>query len=182
MVKNTKGGSGSKSLSRKSQLTTTNTTDSIMKPSSHFEFFAIVTHFFGNTATVIDIHNNSFRCFIRGKFKGRNKRNFIVAPGKLVLVSKRDFESDSSINVDLLTVYDSHDIQILYNFTHFNLSSLFLLYSSLSSSNTSHNDDFSFDYSHNTSSPSTYPPSTSLPSTSLPSTSPLDDNISFDDL
>jgi hypothetical protein len=113
MVKNTKGGSGSKSLSRKSQQTSINTTDSIMRPSSDFEFFAIVTHFFGNTATVINIHQQSFRCFIRGKFKGRNKRNFIISPGKLVLVSKRDFESDLSINVDLLTVFDSFDFQRL---------------------------------------------------------------------
>jgi hypothetical protein len=113
MVKNTKGGSGSKSLSRKSQISCANTMDSIMKPTSDLEFFAIVTHFFGNTATVINIHNQSFRCFIRGKFKGRNKRNFIIAPGKLVLVSKRHFESDSSNNVDLITIYDFIDFQRL---------------------------------------------------------------------
>ena len=148
MVKNTKGGSGHKSLSRKSQISSTNTIDSIIKPQSPLEFFAIVTQFFGNTASVIDSHGSIFRCFIRGKFRGRNKRNFIVAPSKLVLVSKRHFESDSSTNVDLLTVYDSHDISLLLNFPSFNLSSLFHTFSSLSSSSSSspHN-DILFDYS-----------------------------------
>ena len=154
MVKNTKGGSGHKSLSRKSQISSTNTIDSIIKPESPLEFFAIVTQFFGNTASVIDSHGSIFRCFIRGKFRGRNKRNFIVAPSKLVLVSKRHFESDSSTNVDLLTVYDSHDISLLSNFPSFNLSSLFHTFSSLSSSShhshpshSTHPLDFIFDYS-----------------------------------
>ena len=148
MVKNTKGGSGHKSLSRKSQISSTNTIDSIIKPQSPLEFFAIVTQFFGNTASVIDSHGSIFRCFIRGKFRGRNKRNFIVAPSKLVLVSKRHFESDSSTNVDLLTVYDSHDISLLLNFPSFNLSSLFHTFSSLSSSSSSHShNDILFDYS-----------------------------------
>ncbi len=155
MVKNTKGGSGHKSLSRKSQISSSNTIDSIIKPQSPLEFFAIVTQFFGNTATVIDSHGSFFRCFIRGKFKGRNKRNFIVAPSKLVLVSKRHFESDSSNNVDLLTVYDSHDISLLSNFPSFNLSSLFHTFSSLSSSHSSSlsssHIDLLFDYSSSSS-------------------------------
>lgn len=144
MVKNTKGGSGSKSLSRKSQKTFVNTSDSILKPSTPFEFFAMVTHFFGNTATVVDVNNKSFRCFIRGKFTGRNKRNFIVAPGKLVLVSKRDFESESANNVDLLTVYDSHDISILINLSQYNIYSLLTLYNN-STNNTSAQEDIVFD-------------------------------------
>lgn len=152
MVKNTKGGSGSKSLSRKSQNTKPNTIDSLMKPSSKYEFFAIVTNFFGNTATVIDSGNKQYRCFIRGKFKGRNKRNNIVAPGKLVLVSKRDFESDTATNVDLLTVYDSNDISLLINLPLYNLSSLFHTFSSsYSNLNTaSISEDLMFDYSLNT--------------------------------
>ncbi len=152
MVKNTRGGSGSKSLSRKSQITAENTADSIMKPTTPFEFFAIVTHFFGNTASVIDSSNKTFRCFIRGKFKGRNKRNYIVAPGKLVLVSKREFESETSTNVDLLTVYDSHDISLLMNFPSFNLSSLFHTFSSSysQSSATTVSEDIIFDYSSST--------------------------------
>jgi hypothetical protein len=178
MVKNTKGGSGHKSLSRKSQISSTNTIDSIIKPQSPLEFFAIVTQFFGNTASVIDSHGSIFRCFIRGKFRGRNKRNFIVAPSKLVLVSKRHFESDSSTNVDLLTVYDSHDISLLLNFPSFNLSSLFHTFSSLSSSSSSSPHDILFDYS--SLSPSTHHNSDNLSHDNDNNTSHDNNNLTSD--
>ncbi len=96
MVKNIKGGSGSKSLSRKAVNSDYSRSASVRKPESKLEFIAVVSKFFGNTAEISDIQGNKFRCFIRGKFRGRGKRNSIIAPGKIVLAGFREFESQGS--------------------------------------------------------------------------------------
>ena len=139
MVKNIKGGSGSKSLSRKAVNSDYSRSVSVRKPESKLEFIAVVSKFFGNTAEISDIEGNKFRCFIRGKFRGRGKRNSIIAPGKIVLAGFREFESDDSKNTDLLTVYDNQDIQELLNIPSLNINSLLLL-TDHSSSNTNNLD------------------------------------------
>jgi hypothetical protein len=139
MVKNIKGGSGSKSLSRKAVNSDYSRSSSVRKPESKLEFIAVVSKFFGNTAEISDIEGNKFRCFIRGKFRGRGKRNSIIAPGKIVLAGFREFESDDSKNTDLLTVYDNQDIQELLNIPSLNINSLLLL-TDHSSSNTNNLD------------------------------------------
>jgi len=53
-------------------------------------------------------------CFIRGKFRCRNKKNNMVVNGSLVLVGIRDFES-SRDKCDLLEVYDEEGQRLLRN-------------------------------------------------------------------
>jgi hypothetical protein len=127
MVKNIKGGSGSKSLSRKVVNSDNSKGSSVRKPESKLEFIAVVSKFFGNTAEITDIEGNKFRCFIRGKFRGRGKRNSIIATGKIILAGFREFESTDSKNTDLLTVYDNQEVQELLNIPALNINYLLLL-------------------------------------------------------
>ena len=114
MVKNTKGGNKSKGFARKF-LSSSLTQNSIRIPTDPLEQFAVVHKMYGTICDVITIDNVIFKCHIRGKFRGRSKRNSIVSLGKLVLIGFRDYEAPIFKNTDLLEIYDSHDINSLYN-------------------------------------------------------------------
>jgi initiation factor 1A len=115
MVKNTKGGSGHKSMARKfvagaGEKKTRFSTDA-------FEYYAVVEKVLGNgMCYVICIDKKKRLCHIRGKFRGRGKRDNTLSPGSWVLVGGRDFESERSgvgkdlENCDLLEVYNDLDI------------------------------------------------------------------------
>jgi len=59
-------------------------------------------------------HDDKTRlCHIRGKFRGRGKRDNMITNGKWVLVGIRDYESEKAAgkldNCDLLDVYSDQD-------------------------------------------------------------------------
>jgi translation initiation factor IF-1 len=117
MVKNTKGGKGSKSLSRKLVNSDNNTSNNNVRiPDNELEVFAIVTKMFGTMCEVVTSDNKTYKCHIRGKFRGRSKRFSIVSIGKIVLVGFRDFEAPLFKNTDLLEIYEPHDITTLNTF------------------------------------------------------------------
>ena len=104
MVKNTTGGSRHKSQARK--LVDSGISANLPEPSNEFELYATVSKMFGNgMCQVLTLNGLTLTCHIRGKFRGRNKNNNLVAPNSFLLVGLRDWENPP-INCDLLFLYD----------------------------------------------------------------------------
>jgi len=104
MVKNTTGGSGHKSQARK--LVDSGASSKVPEPSSEFEVYATVTKLFGNgMCQVKTINNLELVCHIRGKFRGRNKKNNLISLNSHLLVGLREWENPSK-NCDLLFIFD----------------------------------------------------------------------------
>ena len=124
MVKNTVGGNKSKGFARK--LLNAKPSNSIRVPLDPLEQFAVVTKLYGTICDVTTDGINNFKCHIRGKFRGRSKRNSITSIGKLIMIGFRDFEAPQYKNTDLLEIYDSQDINILLNKPDIHISPLIL--------------------------------------------------------
>lgn len=88
------------------------------------EIYGIVKRLNGNTFDVMCIDEKERRCFIRGKFKGRGKRDNIIEMDKWVLIGLREFQQVPSELVlvkgkkememcDLLEVYSSSEKETL---------------------------------------------------------------------
>jgi translation initiation factor IF-1 len=124
MVRNTKGGKGSKGLARKLINAETSTKSYIRKPENDLEVFALTTKMFGNMCEVSTCDGKTFKCHIRGKFKGKSKRNCIVAVGKILMVGFRDFEAPNFKVCDLLEVYEPNEITELQKMPGINIQPL----------------------------------------------------------
>jgi translation initiation factor 1A len=118
MVKNTTGGSKTKGQARKFITGTPKNTLRISK--DELEIYAQVTKNLGNgMCHVMCIDGKTRLCHIRGKFRGRGKRDNLVNPGSWLLVGLREWELTSTKkdnkleNCDLLEVYNDYDIQRL---------------------------------------------------------------------
>jgi len=111
MVKNTTGGSGHKSQARK--LVASKTSNIVRVSQEEGEKYAIVTKIIGNGMCNVTTEDGAtLLCHIRGKFKGRNKKNSIISTNSIVLVGIREWESIVK-NCDLIEVYSSDDVQQL---------------------------------------------------------------------
>ena len=88
------------------------------------EIYGVVKRLNGNTFDVSCIDEKERRCFIRGKFKGRGKRDNIIEVDKWVLIGLREFQQVPSELVlvngkkememcDLLEVYSSSEKETL---------------------------------------------------------------------
>ena len=88
------------------------------------EIYGVVKRLNGNTFDVTCIDEKDRRCFIRGKFKGRGKRDNIIEVDKWVLIGLREFQQVPSEVVlvngkkememcDLLEVYSSSEKETL---------------------------------------------------------------------
>jgi translation initiation factor IF-1 len=73
----------------------------------------------GSICRVVNLQNVEMNCHIRGKFRGRGKRDNTITPGTWVLVGLREWEKESSIgkllNCDLIEVYSDSDKTRLKN-------------------------------------------------------------------
>jgi len=110
MVKNTTGGTGTKSLARKN---INNNNSSILFPSNELEVIACVTKALGNG--MLEIHTNDnvrLIAHIRNKFRGKQKRHNMINVFAIVLIGLREWEKPSK-NCDIIFVYDSSQIEIL---------------------------------------------------------------------
>ena len=125
MVKNTTGGSKAKGQARKfagaskqSRATRVSTDES--------EVYAQVSKYLGNSmCDVICIDGITRLCHIRGKFRGRGKRDNLVSVGSWILVGLRDWateQKDKKEQCDLLEVYSESDKEILKNIKTVNWS------------------------------------------------------------
>ena len=110
MVRNVNGGKNSKGFARKLTRTDTASNKSVRKPESEFEVFAVTTKMFGPMCEVFTNDGKTYKCHIRGKFKGRSKRNSIIAIGTILLVGFRDFEAPNFKTCDVLEVYDKEEV------------------------------------------------------------------------
>ena len=119
MVKNTKGGCNGKKVAHKHAVKSTKSGLRISQNKS--EIYGTVKRLNGNTFDVTCIDDKERRCFIRGKFKGRGKRDNIIEVDKWVLIGIREFQQAPGVNAiksnskgkkememcDLLEVYSS---------------------------------------------------------------------------
>jgi len=121
MVKNTTGGSKTKGQGRK--FVTAKAGNSLRLSNDESEVYAQVTKVLGGAMCHVSCMDDKTRlCHIRGKFRGRGKRDNFVGNGTWVLIGLREWEAirenssdklgNSSVkleNCDLLEVYGEHD-------------------------------------------------------------------------
>ena len=124
MVRNTKGGKGSKALARKLVTSDSSFKRCIRKPENELEVLAITTKMYGTMCEVVTYDGKTYKCQIRGKFRGRAKRNSIVSVGKILMVGFREFEGPNYKICDLLEVYESNEINELQKIPGINLKQL----------------------------------------------------------
>ena len=114
MVKNSSGGNKAKGFARKN-LTKRDT--ALRVADEEGEVYAQAVKVMGGSiASAIDIDGNPLRAHIRGKFRGRGKRDNFIAPGTWLLVGLHAWEADTSSgkageirNCDILEVYSDND-------------------------------------------------------------------------
>ncbi len=114
MVKNTSGGSKTKGQARK--FATFKPSNALRLSQDDYEIYAQITKILGGSMCHCDCIDGKTRlCHIRGKFRGRGKRDNLISTGTWVLVGLREWEvgKESSKgkleNCDLLEVYSDLD-------------------------------------------------------------------------
>lgn len=120
MVRNTTGGSGHKSQARKHVAPRGGTSNSLRVVKEEGECFAQVERMLGGSNCHVKCTDGTVRlCVIRGKFRGKGKRDNVLMMGSIVLVGIRDYESrkgsDKLETCDLLEVYRESDKQRLFS-------------------------------------------------------------------
>ena len=109
MVKNSKGGKGSKRIARKHVV---NMSQRIVRyAKEEGEMYAVVSKHFGGQCEVVTSDGVTRLCIVRGKFKGRQRRDNNITLGTWVMVGIRDWEvrGDGKTKCDLLYVYSDLD-------------------------------------------------------------------------
>jgi initiation factor 1A len=132
MVKNVTGGSKSKGFARKNFVKK----DHALRVSQEEdEIYAQVTKVYGGPmCQVITIDGAEMLCHIRGKFRGRGKRDNFIGNGTWLLVGKREWEKEAAkgklLNCDVIEVYNDADkVKLKNNVTSVNWN-LFITYDS----------------------------------------------------
>jgi hypothetical protein len=106
MVRNTTGGSKTKSIARKSAAPAVAVD---YKPKNELERVAKVTKMYGNGMCQIVTQDHpqlDLMCHIRGKFRGKSKKHNLIAIHSLVVIGLRDWENPYK-NCDLISVSSS---------------------------------------------------------------------------
>lgn len=115
MVRNNKGGKKSKGLARKFVGAPVQRKLRLVEESG--ELYAAVTKILGGGMLEVKGLDGKPRiCIIRQKFRGRGKRDNMVALGSWILIGERDWESikkDQARKCDLLEVYTASEIEQL---------------------------------------------------------------------
>lgn len=117
MVKNANGGNKAKGFARKN----ISTGSSVLRVSlDEAEIYAQVTKIYGGAmCQVISLDGTEMICHIRGKFRGRGKRDNFISNGSWLLVGLREWEKEASngklLNCDVVEVYNDSDKSRLKN-------------------------------------------------------------------
>lgn len=123
MVKNTTGGSKAKGQARKF-ASGAKQTRALRVSMDESEVYAQVTKYLGNAMCDVICSDGVTRlCHIRGKFRGRGRRDNMVALGSWLLVGLRDWateKKDKKESCDLLEVYSESDKEGLKNIKSIN--------------------------------------------------------------
>ena len=117
MVKNTKGGNKAKKMGRK--FLEDETTINVRYKKEEEEIYCIVTKILGGENCEVICEDAKTRlCVIRGKFRGKKKRNNLIKQGSLILAGRRDWEI-TNINkrdkCDLLCIYSDNEKNKIIN-------------------------------------------------------------------
>ena len=122
MVKNTTGGTGTKSLGRKYQ--SGGADKRLRLPENEFEKYGCVTKLLGNGMCEIHTNDNiKLIGHIRKKMRGKQKRNNLVSALSIVLVGMRDYENPPK-NCDIMTIYDDLQVEQIRQKPSINIESL----------------------------------------------------------
>ena len=129
MVRNLTGGSGHKSQARKNVAPRGGGSGSIRVAKEEGECFAQVERLLGGSNCHVKCLDGVVRlCVIRGKFRGKGKRDNVLAMGSIVLVGIRDYESRKGEGkletCDLLEVYRESDKTTLFSTVKVDWSSI----------------------------------------------------------
>ena len=113
MVKNTTGGNKQKSQARKFSQPSKQS-NKLRVVEDEGEEYAQVTSLLGNGMCYVECDGSVKLCIIRGKFRGRGKRDNIIKKGSWVLIGIREWENvptdkKSHQKCDLLEVYSDYD-------------------------------------------------------------------------
>jgi len=123
MVKNLSGGNKSKGFARKNIAKKDN---KLRVSEEEGEIYAQVTKTYGGAlCQVITLDGTEMLCHIRGKFRGRGKRDNFISVGSWLLVGKREWENDlknKRLNCDIIEVYNDSDKIKLQNILNINWS------------------------------------------------------------
>jgi hypothetical protein len=118
MVKNTTGGNKSKGFARKNL----NKKEGALRVAcEEGEIYAQAVRVLGGSiASAIDLEGNPLKAHIRGKFRGRGKRDNFIGPNTWMLVGLHTWESEkadkgAARNCDILEVYNDADRSRLTN-------------------------------------------------------------------
>jgi translation initiation factor IF-1 len=99
MPKNTKGGSGHKGLASKDCYTAKANAKTRISV-DEYELYGQVKSMTGNGMFIVFCQDSKFRlCIIRGKFKGKGKRDNVIIAGSWVLVGLREFETEHDVGI-----------------------------------------------------------------------------------
>ena len=94
MVKNSTGGNKAKGFARKNLV---KRDTALRTANEEGEIYAqAVKVMGGNIASAIDINGLPLRAHIRGKFRGRGKRDNFIEPGTWLLVGLHSWETDKT--------------------------------------------------------------------------------------
>ena len=115
MVKNTTGGSKAKGQARK--VCAGGQTNKLRVSQDELEVYSVAVRAYGNAMfEVLGVDNVKRLCHIRGKFKGRGKRDNFISVGMYLLVGLREWESQDALiaqkklpNCDLIAIYSDQD-------------------------------------------------------------------------
>lgn len=127
MVKNTTGGNKSKGYARKNIMSAKQERATRLS-SDENELYAQVKKMLGNGMCEVVCGDNVTRlCHIRGKFRGRGKKDNFITSGTLLLIGLREWETGELKNgklpnCDLLEVYNDSDKSFLKKNTDINWS------------------------------------------------------------
>jgi hypothetical protein len=118
MVRNTHGGNKSKGMARKNL---TKRDNALRIAEEEGEIYAQAVKVLGGSiASAIDLEGKPLRAHIRGKFRGRGKRDNFIGAGTWLLVGLHSWETDKEKpntirNCDILEVYNDSDKTRLKN-------------------------------------------------------------------
>lgn len=112
MVKNTTGGSKHKGMARKA-VNASKQRSRLRKIEEEGEAYAVVIKLMGGArCSVLGMDNVERDCIIRGKFRGKGKRDNTIRAGVMVLIGDREWSTtaeDKRPVCDLLEVYSDID-------------------------------------------------------------------------
>lgn len=102
----------------------TNKPTGLRKATEPGELYAVVNKIMGGSiVNAIDESGTSIQAIIRGKFRGKRKRDNLISSGSLLLVGLQEWNSSKA---DILEVYNEHDKnKIISSSPHINWSKLF---------------------------------------------------------